>query len=46
MLESSPKSHQARVIDLDPTTAALLQRHRASQEAERAKFGAAYDDRG
>lgn len=45
VLESSPKSHQARVIDLDPATAALLQRHRASQEARRGEFGDAYDNR-
>jgi integrase len=31
VLESSPKSHQARVIDLDPGTMALLWRHRERQ---------------
>lgn len=31
VLESSPKSHQARVIDLDPETAALLSRHQDTQ---------------
>lgn len=44
VLESSPKSHQARVIDLDPATAALLRRHRTAQEVRRADFGAAYRD--
>lgn len=45
VLESTPKSHQARVIDLDPATTALLQRHRDRQAAERAEFGPEYDDR-
>ena len=31
ILESSPKNHQARVIDLDPATTALLRRHRDRQ---------------
>jgi integrase len=31
VLESTPKSHQARVIDLDPETNALLLRHRERQ---------------
>lgn len=41
VLESSPKSHQARVIDLDPETTALLRRHR---EREREELGVDYDD--
>lgn len=45
ILESSPKSHQARVIDLDPATTALLRRHRDRQQTERSQFGADYDDR-
>lgn len=45
ILESSPKNHQARVIDLDPETKKLLQRHRDRQTAERAEFGPEYDDR-
>jgi len=45
ILESSPKSHQARVIDLDPETTALLRRHRDRQERDREEFGAEYDDR-
>lgn len=46
ILESSPKSHQARVIDLDPATTALLQRHRERQAREREEFGDGFDDRG
>jgi integrase len=46
VLESSPKSHQARVIDLDPMTIALLRRHRERQDREREELGAEYDDRG
>lgn len=44
VLESSPKSHQARVIDLDPETAALLGRHREAQASERERPGAACED--
>jgi hypothetical protein len=44
VLESSPKSHQARVIDLDPETTALLQRRRERQQQEREDFGAGYND--
>lgn len=46
VLESSPKSHQARVIDLDPTTTALLRSHRDRQERERIESGGEYDDHG
>jgi len=45
VLESSPKSHQARVIDLDPETAALLGHHRQVQSSERESLGADYEDR-
>jgi integrase len=45
ILESSPKSHQARVIDLDPGTTAMLRRHRDRQTNEREELGAEYDDR-
>ncbi len=45
VLESSPKSHQARVIDLDPATTALLRRHRERQRLAKEKFGEGYDDR-
>jgi integrase len=44
VLESSPKSHQARVNDLDPETTALLQRHRERQQREREEVGGAYKD--
>ena len=43
VLESSPKSHQARVIDLDPETTALLQRYREQQQREREELGVDYD---
>ena len=46
VLESSPKSHQARVIDIDPATAALLRSHRDRQRQAREWFGHEYDDRG
>lgn len=46
VLESSPKSHQARVIDLDPKTTALLRSHRERHERERMEIGSEYDDRG
>lgn len=42
VLESSPKSHQARVIDLDPATTSLLRRHheaRAQEERRSATSG-------
>lgn len=45
ILESSPKSHQARVIDLDPGTTAMLRRHRDRQASEREELGTEYDDR-
>jgi len=44
VLESSPKSHQARVIDLDATTTALLRRHRERQQTAREEFGDKNDD--
>lgn len=46
VLESSPKSHQARVIDIDPTTTAMLRRHRGRQRQAREEFGDDYDDHG
>lgn len=46
VLESSPKSHQARVIDIDPATAALLRRHRERQRQAREEFGDEYDYHG
>jgi integrase len=44
--ESTPKTHQARVVDLDPETLEQLRAHRARQEAERAEWGAGYKDHG
>lgn len=37
VLESSPKSHQARVVDLDRETVEMLRTHRARQRAERGR---------
>jgi len=45
VLESTPKSHQARVIDLDPETVDLLRVHRERQQAERAQWDGEYRDR-
>jgi len=46
VLESSPKSHQARVIDIDPATTALLRRHRERQRQAREELGDEYVDHG
>ena len=46
VLESSPKSHQARMIDIDPATTDLLRRHRDRQVQARKEYGDGYDDRG
>jgi integrase len=45
MVESTPKSHRARVIDLDAETIVQLRAHRRSQDAERVEWGADYQDR-
>lgn len=45
LLESSPKNHQARVIDIDPETTALLLRHRARQLREQEGLRGDYEDR-
>jgi integrase len=45
MVESTPKSHRARVIDLDAGTVAQLRAHRQRQDEERAEWGADYEDR-
>lgn len=45
VIESTPKSHHARVIDLDAQTVAALRRHRQRQDDERAEWGADYQDR-
>jgi integrase len=42
VLESTPKSHQARVIELDPETVQLLRRRREKQRLEHANWGEGY----
>ena len=42
VIESTPKSHNARVIDLDSETVDLLQAHRRQQREERDEWGADY----
>ena len=44
VLASTPKSNRARVVDIDPTSMAQLQRHRYRQFAEKARFGKEYAD--
>ena len=44
VLHSTPKSHQARVIDLDDLTVEHLREHRRAQEVERAEWGSDYRD--
>lgn len=44
VLESTPKSHQARVIDLDPETAGMLREHRRRQQVERDQWGSDYSN--
>jgi integrase len=39
VVHSTPKSHSARVIDLDDETVEQLRAHRLRQEAERAEWG-------
>ena len=45
VIESTPKSHNARVIDLDGETVGLLRAHKRQQRAERLEWGADYGDR-
>lgn len=45
VLESSPKNHQARVVDLDPETVELLREHRVRQQADRDQWSADHVDR-
>lgn len=42
MIESTPKSHRARVIDLDRETVAQLRAHRRRQDGERSEWGSDY----
>ena len=44
VIESTPKSHSARVVDLDAATVELLRRHRTTQVEERREWGADYQD--
>lgn len=44
VIESTPKSHNARVIDLDAETVAQLRAHRRRQGEDRAEWGADYQD--
>jgi len=44
VIVSTPKTHQARVIDLDPGTAARLRDHWTRQQAEREEWGTDYQD--
>jgi integrase len=44
--KSTPKSHRARVIDLDADTVAALRSWRTRQAEERLLLGPSYDDRG
>jgi len=44
VLESTPKSHNARVIDLDHDTVELLRAYRRQQHDERVEWGADYQD--
>lgn len=44
VITSSPKSHNARVIDLDAATVRKLRQHRLQQDDERAEWGANYQD--
>ena len=41
---STPKTHQARVVDLDPGTLDQLRAHRARQHRERDEWGPDYED--
>jgi integrase len=44
VIESTPKSHNARVVDLDTETVSQLREHKARQRAERTEWGADYED--
>ena len=44
VVHSTPKSHRARVIDLDAETVAQLRAHRLRQDEERAEWGADCQD--
>jgi len=44
VIHSTPKSHCARVIDLDAETVAQLRKHRQRQDDERVGWGSDYQD--
>ena len=44
VIRSTPKSHSARVIDLDAETVTRLRAHRARQDEERRQWGTDYQD--
>ncbi len=44
VVHSTPKSHSARVIDLDAETVDQLRAHRARQDAEKTEWGADYQN--
>ena len=44
VIVSSPKNHQARVIDIDPATVEQLRAHRVRQQRERDEWGTDYED--
>jgi len=44
LIISTPKTHQARVIDLDEATVSQLREHRVRQCAEKAEWGDDYSD--
>jgi integrase len=46
VIESTPKSHNARVVDLDAETVTQLRRYRRAQQEERKLWGADYQDQG
>ncbi|MDX1468940.1 MAG: site-specific integrase [Acidimicrobiia bacterium] len=46
MITSTPKSHRARVVNLDPATVEQLRGHRARQMDERDEWGSEYRDQG
>lgn len=44
VIVSSPKNHQARVVDLDPRTIDQLRAHRQRQHGEKDEWGSEYQD--
>jgi integrase len=44
VIESTPKSHNARVVDLDAEAVAAFRGHKARQKAEQTEWGANYED--